>query len=111
MNKKNGFCFACLIKGHLSKTCKKRLTCRSCDKKHPTILHIENYPPRDGATDNKTSTVATKNPSSGTAVQSNSVTVALVSTDQTGADNTDHKLAIVPVKVKAAKGSHSKRCV
>lgn len=42
--KRHGFCFACLIKGHLSKMCKRRLTCRSCDKKHPTLLHIENCP-------------------------------------------------------------------
>jgi hypothetical protein len=41
--KKNGLCFACLVRGHMSKECKKRLTCRSCEKKHPNPLHIENF--------------------------------------------------------------------
>ncbi|KAK0148998.1 hypothetical protein N1851_010605 [Merluccius polli] len=43
----------------------------------------------------------------GTAIQANSVTVTRPPTDQTEAGNTDHKLAIVPVRVKATKGSHS----
>ena len=95
-----------MTKGHLSKTCKKRLTCHSCDKKHPTLLHIENGQ-ADGAIDTKTPVVATDNTSGGTSVQANSVTVTLPPTDQTEAGNTDHKLAIVPVIVKATKVSHS----
>lgn len=57
--KRNGFCFACLIKGHLSKTCKNHLICRSCGKKHPTILHIANSLP-DGAVGNMTQIHATR---------------------------------------------------
>ena len=38
---KEGLCFGCLCPGHLSKTCKKRQTCNKCQRRHPTVLHIE----------------------------------------------------------------------
>ncbi len=38
--KENGACFACLCVGHKSKDCRKRLSCKVCSMKHPTILHI-----------------------------------------------------------------------
>ena len=37
--KKKGLCFGCLSKGHLSKYCRRRLTCKTCSKSHPTSLH------------------------------------------------------------------------
>lgn len=37
-----GLCFGCLGRGHMSKGCKQRLTCKECSLKHPTILHIAN---------------------------------------------------------------------
>lgn len=37
--KTKGLCFGCLEKGHMSKGC-KRLTCKQCNLKHPTLLHI-----------------------------------------------------------------------
>ena len=99
--KSNGLCFGCLTKGHLSKTCKNRLTCHSCAKKHPTILHFSNSPP-DGAMQNTTVSSVTKTDGS-----NGSVLVSMTtSTGQTGAGTIDHKLPIVPVKVKASKGSH-----
>ena len=42
--KKTNLCFACLCDGHMSKTCKNRLTCSICSKKHPTILHFTSSP-------------------------------------------------------------------
>ena len=36
---KNGLCFGCLRKGHVSKDCKRRCTCTICKKRHPTPLH------------------------------------------------------------------------
>jgi hypothetical protein len=36
---KSGICFACLQGGHKSKLCKKRETCGTCKKSHPTCLH------------------------------------------------------------------------
>ena len=41
--KENGLCFGCLRKGHMSNDCKKRLTCATCNKNHPTCLHEERY--------------------------------------------------------------------
>ena len=38
---KHGLCFGCLRKGHLSKNCKNRQTCKKCQGMHPTVLHIE----------------------------------------------------------------------
>lgn len=38
--KENGVCFGCLCKGHISKDCRKRLSCNICGLKHPRILHI-----------------------------------------------------------------------
>ncbi len=38
--KKNRFCFGCLVMGHLSTSCKKRMTCEICHRKHPMLLHI-----------------------------------------------------------------------
>ena len=37
--KENRLCFRYLKKGHASKDCRGRLTCSSCNKKHPTCLH------------------------------------------------------------------------
>jgi len=34
-----GLCFGCLSKGHISKDCRKRLTCKTYGNSHPTILH------------------------------------------------------------------------
>ena len=39
--KENRLCFGCLKKGHASKDCRKRLTCTTCNKKHPTCLHAD----------------------------------------------------------------------
>ena len=38
-----GLCFGCLKKGHLSKDCRRRLSCSSCKKRHPTALHDDNW--------------------------------------------------------------------
>lgn len=34
-------CFGCLRKGHISKECKRRYTCSTCHRRHPTCLHEE----------------------------------------------------------------------
>lgn len=78
--KKNGLCFACSIKGHMSKTCKKRLTCCSFEEKHPTVLHIENSIPEGTAGNIRMSMSAKKD----AIIQSNPVTIAIVSTEHTG---------------------------
>ena len=35
-----GVCYGCLCIGHVRKDCRRRLSCKVCSLKHPTILHI-----------------------------------------------------------------------
>ncbi|XP_057716613.1 uncharacterized protein LOC130931672 [Corythoichthys intestinalis] len=35
----NRLCFGCLRKGHMTKDCKRRHTCSTCNRRHPTCLH------------------------------------------------------------------------
>ena len=37
--KSKGLCFACLSGGHISRNCRRRLSCNQCGRQHPTILH------------------------------------------------------------------------
>ncbi len=39
--KENGICFGCLKVGHTSKDCRSRLVCIVCNRKHPSVLHIQ----------------------------------------------------------------------
>ncbi|XP_025755466.1 uncharacterized protein LOC109196819 [Oreochromis niloticus] len=41
--KDNKHCYGCLKQGHSAKDCRRRLTCETCTKRHPTCLHDENY--------------------------------------------------------------------
>ena len=36
---KNGLCYGCLKKGHLSRDCPKRSLCEKCHRHHPSCLH------------------------------------------------------------------------
>ena len=36
-------CYNCLSKGHNIKACKSRILCKTCNKKHHTLLHDENF--------------------------------------------------------------------
>lgn len=38
--KTNGVCFGCLCIGHISKECRKRLSCKICCSRLPSMLHI-----------------------------------------------------------------------
>ena len=39
--RKNGLCFNCLLSGHKVSNCNVKVSCRKCNKKHNTLLHIE----------------------------------------------------------------------
>ncbi|KAK0140850.1 hypothetical protein N1851_022154 [Merluccius polli] len=86
--KANGICFGCINKGHLSKDCRKRLSCKVCSLKHPTMLHIEINKPEE---------IKRQNAARVTSV--NSSLVSLEKPVHTGAGD-NQTLAIVPVKVK-----------
>lgn len=88
--KSNRVCFGCLSIGHISKECRKRLCCDVCGLKHPTLLHI--FPKE------KTLDTTEKKPKM-------AVNDVLISSGLTGAGDYDCKLPIVPVQIKAKKGS------
>ena len=85
----NGYCFGCLMRGHMSRNCRKRLTCQTCQKSHPTILHID-------------SPLLQKPPP--TETKGAWVNRALVSAGEATGAGRDCALAIVPVRVKVDKG-------
>lgn len=89
-----GICFGCLLIGHMSKFCDKRLICKVCSQNHPTILHIYQ---KEGAV-NTDHQRQSKKPSVSNAL------VSLQSCGQTGAGNSDGVLSILPVQVKSNKG-------
>ena len=41
--KQKGLCFGCLQGGHMSKGCKSRLKCEVCGKRHPSVLHNDDF--------------------------------------------------------------------
>ena len=49
--RENRLCFACLIKGHVSRECRSRRVCQICQGSHPTSMHREDSPP-EGVTGN-----------------------------------------------------------
>ncbi|XP_043969743.1 uncharacterized protein LOC122829340 isoform X2 [Gambusia affinis] len=91
--KSKGLCFGCLIPGHLSKSCKRKMECKECGFKHPDILHKEkdcsSASPRknDGVT--------------GEELLAAEVPITQESCALTGAGEADCVLWIVPVKVKS----------
>ncbi|KAM8861775.1 uncharacterized protein ACB058_008484 isoform 2-T2 [Synchiropus picturatus] len=54
-----GLCFGCLIPGHLSKSCRKRMKCNECSGVHPSILHVTKEAPMLQETDESRITEAT----------------------------------------------------
>lgn len=88
--KENGICFGCLCTGHISKDCRKRISCSKCSLKHPTVLHKE--PVKDSEQMEERSPEL-------------HVDNTLMSSGLTGAGDQDCKLPIVPVQVKSNKGT------
>ena len=90
-----GLCFGCLEKGHMSKYCKNRMTCKTCHKTHPTILHIET---KDSQRE-QPARMQLKEASMSSAL------VSLNAGSHTGAGIKVSALSIIPVKVKLEKGT------
>ncbi|KAK7884418.1 hypothetical protein WMY93_027541 [Mugilogobius chulae] len=92
-----GLCFSCLKQGHMSNSCKEKMSCQVCSQLHPTVLHIKA----------KTKEVEPEVESSGTGEKtSESVVNGFVGmkTPAHGTEDTEHILSIVPVQVKAKQG-------
>lgn len=92
--KEHGVCFGCLCIGHMSRDCKKRLSCKVCSLKHPSILHIH-------LKKKEIDSVQTKGESE-TALGGTLISVQ--TSGLTGAGEHDCTLSIVPVQVKPKKG-------
>lgn len=90
--KENGICFGCLCISHRSKKCQRRLLCKICNLKHPTILHIH---PKSRAVDMKQTKQCPEAANALIPVQSSGLT---------GAGELDCALAVLPVRVKSKKG-------
>ena len=97
--KSKGLCFGCLSQGHLSKGCQRKHTCKICNLKHPTILHLkkEDRAPSTGGNENDNETDSNPSPTQEEEI-----------CGYTGAGETVCALSIVPVKVRCAA---SKRVV
>ncbi|KAL7841314.1 hypothetical protein SRHO_G00250050 [Serrasalmus rhombeus] len=95
--KGKGLCFACLKHGHMSNTCTEKAQCQECARPHPTLLHITFKESKDETKKDEESK------------DEQAVTNALVQATEvctvTGAGKEDCFLSIVPVKVKAQKGT------
>lgn len=92
--KENGMCFGCLMRGHVSKTCKARLKCEKCSLLHPTILHIYTRKEEEGR--NTDHVITEKKPLS-------SAMVSVEDGDLMGVSESKQcTLAIVAVKVKVS---------
>ncbi len=91
--KVNGVCFGCLCTGHISRECRKRLSCEICGSRHPSLLHIHQ---RENKVEMEKNSIS-ENPA-------DSGLVEVQSSGLTGAGDQDCKLAIVPVRVKSSKG-------
>lgn len=93
--RRRDLCFACLKHGHMSNSCKEKASCQECSGPHPTLLHM-NIKPKEPLNTNESH-------------EQQTVSSALVQTmethSHTGAGREDCTLSIVPVCVKAVKGT------
>ena len=85
-----GFCFGCLVPGHVTKDCSKRLSCKVCQQRQATVLHFSKEDKNGGSEDPQS--------------ESQEVKKSCVST-QTGRDKSF--MAIIPVKIKVKNSDKS----
>lgn len=98
-----GLCFSCLKQGHMSNSCKEKMTCQVCSQTHPTLLHmkakgdsvLKDKPKHESCQDEVTPSDSVVSGFVGTSATINGAT---------SDDNEESILAIVPVQVKSNKG-------
>ena len=91
--KEKGACFGCLSVGHMSRDCHRRLSCTLWNMNYPTILHIHSKDKENKSKDTPRE------------LSVNSGVVSPETCGHIGAGAQDCVLAIVPVQIKATKGS------
>lgn len=84
--KENKMGFGCLCIGHRSRDCKRRLTCRLCNLKHPTLLLIHS----------KTKPTCSTQANGGSEMAREGAVVSVQSSGLTGAGKRDCTLSILP---------------
>lgn len=94
--KEKAICFGCLHIGHRSQECARRLTCKTCYQKHPSVMHIHFKEKVDKAVNTNgdhqmVPTVPTVN----------NTLVSSQACNHTGARNNSGILPILPVQVKS----------
>lgn len=95
--KEKGVCFCCLCTGHMSKDCRRRLHCKVCGLKHPTMLHIF-------AKEKEADPAQKKEEAETTRAE---VSISVQSSGLTGAGEHDCALSILPVRVKSKKSQRT----
>jgi hypothetical protein len=95
-----GLCFGCLKVGHVSRLCRHKATCQQCNKRHPTVLHINWSASMND--DRKTTGSDDRRASSGVKTISSSSIEKMNS--HVGAGDADVTMAIIPVSVRMANG-------
>ena len=94
-----GFCFSCLVPGHVSRDSIKKLSCKVCQQVHATVLHFrkennKNGDNTDSQTDNQEVKIYCVNTAKGTC-------------DHTQAGSYKSTMAIIPVKIKVKNSDKS----
>ncbi|XP_061908754.1 uncharacterized protein LOC133653469 [Entelurus aequoreus] len=120
--KEHGVCFGCLCIGHISKDCRRRLSCKTCGAKHPrgerlmepssSWFHPQCPPGQQARGLQFSCSLLPKNKeqekdlavAAGTNTAVGSSVVTVQGSGLTGAGDHGCKLSIVPVKVKSKKG-------
>ncbi|CAB4017958.1 Hypothetical predicted protein, partial [Paramuricea clavata] len=88
-------CYSCYMPGHRSRGCSQKRTCKTCSRRHPTGLHVENFQPivKKPANDN----VAKNVESAFTTITANSIARKVREEGPVGS------MPIVPIIVRSAE--------
>ncbi|XP_042073472.1 uncharacterized protein LOC121813652 [Haplochromis burtoni] len=103
--KDNKHCYGCLKQGHSAKDCKRRLTCETCSKRHPTCLHDENY--SISLQREKQAQVSTDNATQGNSPES----ATAIALNVARAEHTVSTSMIIPVWVSTAANPQREKLV
>lgn len=96
-----GICFSCCRKGHFTKDCTRKLSCKICSKKHLTVLHMNEEEWRkqtDTRELEKTENIVQKTTSPTERAEFN------CSLNSSEAASTKLRMCILPVKIKTELG-------